>query len=283
MRKASLLRDFQGFLAARAPGHSCRIVETQASGHASKLAREAELSGCTDLVVVGGDGTLHEAANGLQGTGIALSLLAAGTGNDFAKGLGWPRRLPEQYGAIVGGASRLIDVGLCNGTRFVNTMGLGFDGHVVEHLARTGKQFGGHLSYLAATLRLLAGFREPWVSGSFDGEAFACPVFMLAVNNGTTFGGGFRITPEARLDDGLLDVCLIRALGGWERLLHLPKVQAGRHAQVRQVSFRQVREVRFEAGEGIYGQLDGERLGGPPFAVSALPQALRVIGAGQSR
>lgn len=274
--KKQLVADLKAFIAAQDKVVEYDLWETEKRGHASQLAQHAENEAYTDLIIIGGDGTVNEVINGIVGNQIALSTIPTGTGNDFVKSLPWPTTLEEQFHTALYGNSQLIDLGLCNGQKFANTMGLGFDGQVVDFMEKNGKKFQGHLAYLYTVIKILFSYQEPMADMLIDGQAKKAPIFMAAINNGTTFGGGFLITPEAKVDDGLLDVCLIEKLAVWERLLHLPKVQAGKHHSVKGVSFYQMKAMQVADSQQIVGQIDGEYLGHPPFDISVLPKALRI-------
>jgi len=249
---------------------------TEYRGHATELVSEQLSQNYTDLMIVGGDGTLNEAINGLKNRDIPISIISMGTGNDFSKAIKLPKSLKKQILTAIHGKNTLIDVGSCNERLFINTMGFGFDGKVVEEMERKGKQFGGHLAYLYTVLRIVTTFPEPTVKFSVDGKTYKQPVFLMAINNGTTFGGGFQITPDAKLDDGLFDICLIGKISPMRRLMNFPKMQLGVHKGMEEIQMLRGKDILVESQPEITAHLDGEMVGQPPFKVKILPKYLLV-------
>ena len=160
------------------------------------------------VVVAGGDGTVHEVANGLAGTAGVMSVLPLGTGNDFAAAVGTPAGLAEAVGALGPAPTLRLDLGHVRWTdtdgraserRFANCLGMGFDAHAAALAAET-KWLGGRAAYLAAVVRTLWARRRPDLCASIraDGLDFDGPLFLCEVGNGHSIGGGFLITPDAR-------------------------------------------------------------------------------------
>lgn len=276
-RGRHLAQDFKVFLDAYQGDHriSYEFQETEYGGHATYLTTQAKKKDFTDLVVVGGDGTLNEVINGGIGNSLTLSIIPAGTGNDFVKSLGWPTDREMQYKSIIDGPPALIDLGVCNERKFINTMGLGFDGQVVDTMEKYGKVFSGSLAYLYATAKEMLTYREPKIKFSWEGGEEEAEVFLMAINNGKAFGGGFWITPDAELDDGKLDICLIERFSLLRRFFHLPKAQVGKHQKLKGVRIFRSKNIKIEGDPSIIAQIDGEYLGHPPFEVHIIPNAIR--------
>ncbi len=273
---AVVAKEFQGFLQQKRSSLDFEVFETEYSGHATALAGHAAKDGYTDLVVIGGDGTLNEAVNGLSKSKVPVSLLPAGTGNDFVKNFHFPTERVKQFELAINGEAVSVDTGICNNRRFVNTMGLGFDGQVVDTMEKYGKLVYGPLAYMYATLKELLSYKEPMATVSWEGHSEEFPIFLMAINNGQHFGGGFHITPDAQLNDGSLDVCLIQKVSVLGRFMHLPKALNGRHASLSFVKLFQTPEIKITSEAPIIGQIDGEYLGNPPFHVKVEPKALNV-------
>ncbi len=265
--------QIEDFFEKRGINYECFL--TQDKKHATQLVSKLLTPDFTDLLIVGGDGTLNEVVNGLPNTQIPISLIPKGTGNDFAKALKLPKKLNQQLEIVLNGEIKSVDVGKCNEHLFVNTMGFGFDGKVVEHMEKNGKPAGGHLAYLLTVLKIVTGFPEPTVKFSIDGKEFEQSVFLMAINNGTVYGGGFHITPDAKLDDGIFDICLIGKISPLRRLISFPKMQLGIHQNVREIQMLKGREIEISAQPQVLAQLDGELIGKPPFKVSILEKYLR--------
>ena len=174
----------------------------------------------------------------------------------------------------VSGEVKAYDLGKCNGRYFVNGLGVGFDGKVVEemHLRHQGKK--GRLDYLRAVLRILYGFKEREANFTLDGKRFKRKILLLTVSNGTTFGGGFVINPFADASDGILDLCVLGEIDPLKRFWHLPRLINGSHYKLKVSEFFQAKEIHIEASDQLVAHLDGEYFGHPPFNVSIHPKAL---------
>jgi len=206
-----------------------RIVETTAVRGAEDLACEAIGMGADLVIAAGGDGTLNGVINGVGRAGVTVGLIPLGTGNDFARGLGLPRTVEGALAVIAEGRVRSLDVGLCRSRRFINVAGCGFDAAVAERINRGLRSVSGTTAYVASVLATLMLFRPADVTVSVDGVQTRGPTMMCAIANGTGYGGGMRIAPDARLDDGLFDVCVIGACTRMEFMRSLPLVFRGAH------------------------------------------------------
>ncbi|MEJ2215856.1 MAG: diacylglycerol kinase family lipid kinase [Gemmatimonadota bacterium] len=274
-----------------AAGLEFDISETEAQGHALRLARERAFD--ADVVVaVGGDGTAHEVANGLLTAGFqagaqaaTLGVLPVGTGNDFVKMLELADGLNGAIATVANGIPRRFDVGRVRWDGgdefFINGAGTGIDVEVVRQVLRL-PQLPGVLKYLVGVLRAVVGFRAIPLRVTVDGERFDDHMMMIAVGNGKCIGGGFWVTPAAEPEDRLLDILMVTSLNYREIAAVIPKVMRGTHTGMRQVTMRQGRQIRIEAAgdEPLFFQLDGE-LREPPGArtveISTLPGALTVL------
>ena len=241
----------------------------------------------TDLLVIGGDGTLNEAVNGIgENRHVVLNVISTGTGNDFVKAIDVGTNLMQQFDTVLTGVEKTIDLGQCNDRLFLNGVGIGFDGQIVADMKQKRKPLllWGYAAYLYRVLRILSSYKEKTLTFSIDGKEYTKKVLLLTVANGTTFGGGFRITPHALPDDGLLEVCLIEKLSPFKRFLNLSKMGAGKHGKLREVSFYKAREIRISADEKTgkksrtkqWMHIDGELMGHPPFEIKIVPQTLKV-------
>jgi YegS/Rv2252/BmrU family lipid kinase len=258
-------------------------VVTETAGQATEIAAAAE--GFSTVAAVGGDGTVHEILNGLMRRPVdarpALALLPTGSGDDYARTLGISRDLATAVRQIATGEVRRLDVGVCNGTYFANSISMGFDAKVTARAVemKLSKGRSGLPLYLSAMLDvLLHDFGSHRVRLTLDGApAEERDILLLAVTNGPTYGGGFRIVPAARPNDGALDACLIDALPLHSALWRFPFVVVGRHAWMRQVHFSQHRHIVLESEVALPGQIDGEVMLAERYDISILPAALGVI------
>jgi len=244
-------------------------VDTAAPGAAVGLVRSRVEAGVERVVVLGGDGTLHEAANGLLQAGVAtrppIAILPAGTGNDYAKmtrTLGPSTR--EAVRRLGRGRVGRFDVGRVADEYFVNSIGIGFDAEVARVVNQT--RWGRGLPvYLAAVARVMARFQAFEAEVVADGHRFTDQLLLLEVAIGPVVGGGFRLTPFARPDDGQLDVCAIRRLSVAGILAKLPLAMLGRHTKLPDVRSFQATRVSISSPGPCRAQLDGElrEVGGP--------------------
>lgn len=258
------------------------LVGTDAD-EALALARSA-VPDVDALVVCGGDGLVHLAVQALAGTGTALGVVPAGTGNDVARYLGLPRRDPAAATHVVLDAlrhpedprrRRRIDLARAGDKHFVTVLAAGFDAKVNER-ANAMTWPHGQMRYNIATLAELRTFTPISYTLDLDGETRSLEAMMVAVGNGPSFGGGLRITEGAVLDDGLLDVVIIKPMGKGELVRTYPKLFSGTHTTHRQYEHQRVRRVTV-AAPGIVTYADGERFGPLPMTVECAPGALEVL------
>lgn len=267
-------------------GLTADVVLTRARGHAVELAAEAAADHGL-VVAAGGDGTVHEVANGLlridaRARTAALAVLPIGTGNDFQKLLG-SGRLAHAFDAILAGATRTVDAGRVTwddtSEYFINGMGTGIDVEVVRQIARLPR-LRGVAGYLVGVLRALGVFAPIRARLTIDGHALDQRVMIVAVGNGVSQGGGFYLTPDALADDGRLDLCIIAEMRMGRVLRTLPRLLRGRHVGQPDVTMMQFSRLEIETDEPLFFQLDGE-LKQPEstrrMVVEVVPSALRVV------
>jgi len=272
----------------RDAGVSYELVETTGPGHAVGLARDAAKNGFTRLIAAGGDGTIHEAVNGLMqaplaadgATRVALGCIPAGTGDDFAKLVNVYKLPPEAAAARMARAEeRLFDVGRANGEYFANVLGMGFDAEAVRH-ANKIQRIKGIAVYLVAIYRTFMTFRAPVLEIESAEHCETSAMMMLAVQNGVSEGGGFYLTPESDPADGFLDVCIIRKVGLLKFLRDVPMVMKGTHVGLDEVTiFRTKRLIVRAKDRPLVLESDGE-LREPyrrELEVTIEPQKLRVL------
>lgn len=292
---------------------------TEGPGHGTLLAREALRAGWEMIVAVGGDGTLNEVVNGFreqpdprscyaldeQGwitrraapappplTGAAvLGLLPLGTGSDFRRSIGLAGGLRENIELLAGRETRAIDLGQVGylnhrgelATRFfINVSSAGFSGRVVHFANRGWKGGGGRLSFILASLRALAGWKNLELEVRLDDVEVHGRMLALVVANGEYFGGGMRIAPGARLDDGQFEVVALGDLPRWQLPELLPGIYRGTHVKNARVTRYQARQVAVRLAAPSTGliDLDGEQPGFLPAMWNLYPGALRLKASG---
>lgn len=246
-------------------------------------ARQAVEDGVERLVVVGGDGTMHQAVQGLAGGPCALGLVPLGSGNDFATTLGAPQDLEIAVEVAVTGQPRAMDLGRVSGPAgsrwFDMYCGVGFDSEVTRR-ANQVRLLRGPAIYPWAVVKTLFGFRAPAFRIEHDGGVIEQRGMFVTVANGPTYGGGMRIAPDARLDDGLLDLVFVREVSKTKLLRVFPKVYAGAHVDLPEVEILRTRRARITLDRPMEVYGDGE----PLIAVDAtgveadvVAAALRVV------
>jgi YegS/Rv2252/BmrU family lipid kinase len=243
------------------------------------------LAGYDAVIAAGGDGTVYEIVNGLANGGrldIPLGLIPTGSGNDLAKALKFPGKPGPAMTALRAGGRRKIDLGLVNGCYYANSLAIGFDARVA-HLANEIKdetRKSGLMLYLTALFRIvLKDFYCHDIRMRVDGGAWETrTVLLVAVNNGPIYGGGFKITPKADIGDGLLEVCVIDAVGRLELFLKLPFVIAGKHSWMKKAHFYRAKTVEIESERDLPAALDGELILDKTYRAEIIPSALTVLG-----
>ncbi len=244
--------------------------------------------GADALVVVGGDGMVHLGVNALASSGAGsgatpLGIIPTGTGNDMARVLGLPRHdVPAAAArvlAALASGGRLIDAGrMRSGGRtrwFAGVVSAGFDAAVNER-ANSLHWPRGRARYHLAMLLELATFNAIEYTVTADGERWQQGAMLISVANGQSIGGGMKIAPDALLDDGKLDLFIVRPLSRAGFLAVFPKVFAGKHVSHPAVEIRRVRRVVLEA-DRVMAYADGERIGPLPLTIDAVPGALRIL------
>jgi diacylglycerol kinase (ATP) len=249
-----------------------------------ELARSAAEDGATLLVAVGGDGTVNEVAQGLAGrNGVELAVIPRGTGWDFVRTYGIPRRLEDAVAVVLGGRPRSIDLGRARyrtwagaeaESYFANIASAGMSGAIAKRANETSKALGGKVSYLWATLAVFSHWRNDEVRIAVDGERRSGRMHDVVVANGRYFGGGMMICPEAEPDDGLFDVLTIGDLTKRDLLLTLPKTYRGRHLPHPKAELLRGEVVEVDSGTPLPIELDGEQPGTTPVRFEIVPQAL---------
>jgi diacylglycerol kinase (ATP) len=268
--------------AFRHEGWSIELVETREPGDATRLAAEAARTGVRRVVVVGGDGTVHEVANGLLQvrSTTCLGVVPVGSGNDFAKLLGvYGHNVARAVARLATAVERRFDAGRAGNEYFVNTMGTGF-GAAVVRMRNAMPGLRGFLSYLVPIFRTFAQFEPPEFTVQADGFVERGRMMMIEVCNGTTAGGDYRFAPAADPADGHLDVCIIRKVGLLRFLRALPRVMRGTHVGMKEVALVPAAALTIRTqGEPLVLHLDGElrEPGAYECSVAVEPRCLPVL------
>ena len=250
---------------------------TMGRGHAEELVGRAVEQGAEVVMVVGGDGTVHEAAQTLAGSHARLAPLPAGRCNDFCRSLGLACEPEALVAAVAAGTTRAVDLARVNGRNYCTVGAVGFDAEVSRYVDLMRAPLWGQPAYIYAVLRTLGRYRPPQVTLTWDEGHYHGPLFLAAVANTPTYGNQIRIVPQARADDGHLDICLVRPVGIFKVMRFLPSVLKGSHGAVPEVSFLRTRKVRIDCDRPMELWADGEPVATSPLSVEILPGALKVV------
>jgi diacylglycerol kinase (ATP) len=251
---------------------------TESSGDARQLAAQAARDGFRVVVAAGGDGTVNEVANGLAGSTAALGVLPMGTMNVFAKEHGIPAQLEAALAVIRAGTTREIDLAMANDAHFIQLAGVGLDAQVVKETNWESKKRLGALSYLISAAQVAS--RTPPKLVVESGGAVHEGSFVI-VGNGRYYGAKLVLFPDAKTDDGLLDVLVFKKLGYLDIARYLGGVLIGAHTKLSDVEYFQTRELRVHSEDDVPVEVDGELSGVAPvnFRVAG---RLRVCAPGAS-
>ena len=259
------------------------IVMTAGDGDAERAAGMASADGCEALFVAGGDGTVNEAMNGLAAAGalsaIVVGIVPFGTGNDFAAALGIPLEAEPALDVLLEGRELAVDLGEVNGRVFVNTSGGGFIAEVSAAVTPQLKTIAGRLAYLIGGAQVLLDFEPVGASVTIapGPVSLSRPLYAFAVCNSRLIAGGRLIAPDAIIDDGLLDVCLIEAMSALEFVALARKVADGDHVKDPRVLYYQARSVRVELDRAVKVNTDGEIFEDTRCEYRVLPRAARFL------
>ena len=266
---------------------SYSIQYTNQQKDATNLAKKASDQGADQIISIGGDGTVNEIINGIMQSKNrpALGIIPLGWANDFIKSVNIPNDPIESAKIILKGNKRKIDLGLINDQIFfANICGFGFDAEIAL-LANQMKDRHPDWHFLSAFVyvfsairKLLAPFSYHQVNIMINQKNLKAKMLFIAIGIGSTYGGTFRITPYAIVDDGLLDVCLVKDLGRMKYLALIPKAMKGTHEQVKGVHFYKTGEIIIQSEKPVRGQVSGEVIEAEKeFKISIVPKSLELI------
>jgi diacylglycerol kinase (ATP) len=260
----------------RGSGLVVRNLAGRDAGEALDLARQCVADGVQTLVICGGDGMVNLGVQAVAGSATTLGIVPAGTGNDVARYFDLPRHdTGAAVDVVLAGRTRTVDLARSGDRYFVTVMAAGFDAIVNERANRMSWP-KGQMRYNIATLAELRTFRPLSYVLDLDGEQRRLEAMLVAVGNGPSFGGGLRITEGALLDDGMLDVVIIKPMSKAGLVRTYPKLFKGTHVTHPQYEHHRVRSVTV-AAPGIVAYADGERFGALPVTVTCVPGALTVL------
>ncbi|WP_157842725.1 MULTISPECIES: diacylglycerol/lipid kinase family protein [Bacillus] len=237
------------------------------------------------IIIIGGDGTLHLAINhGLLEIGIPIGVIPAGSGNDFARTMKIPTKYEEALERIFKNKATSIDILSIGDRSCMNAVGIGFDAEVAEKTNRSKMKRLlnivklGHLSYILVALRMFFSYTPSHVTVTLDNKRKVIEnVWLVAVANSPYYGGGLKICPAAKNDDGKLNICLVSGKSRLELIPLFYKVFKGAHSNHPNVTMLKGKKVQIECGKPLNMQGDGESLGTTPTEITIIPRALNIL------
>lgn len=262
----------------RERGISHHLTVSQYQGHVKELALSARKQGCQRVIVCGGDGTVNEAINALVDSDISLGILPLGTGNDFARTLGIKEDIDFACNVLRDEKVRRVDlVKVSSGRYFGSVGGVGFDAEVAAWANRYKRYVPGASIYLLAILAKLLTYKCKKVAITHDTGNHTDEILMAAIGNTEWYGRGINITPTAIVDDGVLDICVVKKINKLKLLLFFPSVLKGTHVRFSEVKLYRTKKISIHSETPLLLLGDGEIIGETPVSLEVIPRALRII------
>jgi YegS/Rv2252/BmrU family lipid kinase len=261
----------------REHGWQVDLRPTAGPGDGTRIAREAAAQGYDVVVAAGGDGTINEVVNGLAGTSAALAALPVGTANVWAREIGLPLQPRAAAETLLQAQVRRIDLGCAGGRYFLLMAGVGFDAAVVGEVLPPEKRRLGILAYVLRALGVALRYRGTRVRLQLDGRRAGGRVLLVVIGNSQLYGGVVKITARAIIDDGLLDVCIIKGSSLGSAPLRMLSILLRRYNTDPKIEYHRARSVRVESRRGLPVQVDGDHIGRTPMTFEVAPGALRAL------
>lgn len=265
-------------------GHEVHSVLSQDAGDLTALARAGVRRGVDALVACGGDGTVHAVLQALVSTPVALGIIPAGTGNDAAANLAIPASYQAACGVLLRARTRMIDLARVTAgpgdpapTYYLNVAGAGFDAQVNRRVNRNASWLRGRAAYISTALGTLSKFKPRPMDIQYDKRRFTGDVMLVAVGNGRSYGGGLKILPQAEMDDGWLDLCIVKRTSKFELLRNIPRLYKGAHTDHPAIDIHRARRVILSSADRVELFGDGEYLQDLPAVIDVAPRAIRIL------
>jgi lipid kinase YegS len=260
----------------RDKGHAVDPRVTWEKGDGIRFARDGAARGVDAVVAVGGDGTVNEVVNGLDGSDVPLGIIPFGTANDFARQVGIPDDPDHAMDVVLRRAPRTIDTAELNGRRFLNVSSGGVAAEATAETPTEAKEQLGPLAYAIAGVRKLGDLQPRRARITAPRVDLECEFLLFAVGNARATGGGARITPRALVTDGLVDLCIIEAMPRGEFAKLLLRIKKGEHLDADGVRYLQLPSVTIAADGPVTVNVDGESSEATTLSYRARPKDLRI-------
>lgn len=220
--------------------------------------------------IVGGDGTMNYFLNFYKAVTMPIVIFKGGTGNDFARKLYGNINVSDQIEKALISSPKYVDAAQCNGRIFINGVGIGFDGEVLKSMNAI-RLLGGHLGYLWIVLKKIFSFKEGFYKIQYDGSSISEKYLLVMITNSTSTGGGFMVSPEAKIDDGKLNMVLCKSLPVLKRLKYLPVIEKGKHLGKEFILHKEIKSVKIICEKETLAQIDGELISSKIFNIDIFP------------
>lgn len=258
----------------------CDFKFTSKPGQAEGLARDAVDQGYSHIISVGGDGTSHEIASGILESPAVFGVVPSGSGNDFPKAASISLDIRLAVETLFSGRERSVDVGKLDDKYFINGLGIGLDG-AVSHRFKKLKLLRGQLGYMLGSVQEALTFKGFPAKVKIDEWTYEGPLLLTGASNGLYQGGKFKLAPEAQIDDGLLDFHIIKDMSIFNRLIKIPKVLEGSHADLNEVEIKRATKMEITLENPVPAHTDGEPfyLEGGTHNIEVVRDGLKIMSA----
>jgi diacylglycerol kinase (ATP) len=250
---------------------------TNSPGEATEIAQRSKDQGYDIIVAVGGDGTMNEVATSLEGSDIPIGIIPQGSGNGLARALGIPLKLEKACETLFENRFISIDAGRINNKKFFNVAGIGFDAQIGWHYNQKYGKSRGFFSYVLSGFQVFFRFDREEITVMLNEENINITPLLLTVANSRQYGAGAIIAPTADPSDGLFDVCIVKDIGFFTGLFHVPKLFTGTIDKVPHLSIYKASSIDIVRKKPGPIQIDGEpHMGEAHLKISLLPKSLKV-------
>jgi YegS/Rv2252/BmrU family lipid kinase len=263
-------------LAAQLP-YDFSFVTPESREKTTQVAEMAKSNGFDVVLAMGGDGTIADVVKGTYENGTITGVLPCGRGNDFVRNIGSHLDFKKCMSGFLNPTLANIDIGTLNGKPFLNVAGVGFDAEVVKMATEGRCRLSGTICYLINVVNALRKLRPMQLRITVDGKLYDGKFCMTGFANGGFFGGGMKFAPEAEMNDGFLDICLIDYIKPLTLLRHFPKVYKGKHTRLKIVQYFRGKTVLIEGSSDFAVQGDGDLANPLPAHIEIIPNALNII------
>ncbi len=258
-------------------GFTLSVVFTKRAGHAEPLARQAVEEGYEIVIAAGGDGTINEILNSIVGHDVMLGILPIGTTNVLARELDIPLSINKAARLITQHRTRQIDLGCINGRYFCMMASCGYDAYTISRINLKIKRLIRRYAYVWAGVKDFIGYRPTRIELSIDNGRVREQGSFVALSNTHFYGGSYRLTPYAKVDDGLLDLLIYQGKSQIGLVRFVFQMFWGLHIKMKKVKYYRVKRVDFSSGRKTLVQADGDLIGELPMSAWVVPGAVKVF------